>query len=1044
MPRKAVFSNQSGAVHLVFIGGVAAALLGGGCDTGDHSSVEVGLSSVGATVSDDKSGPETHDSLDTPSSDGTPPRSGGSAWRDELRQSIADQRWESVESLARRLMTADPEDSEAFAAMAIASGKRGDVQSAIDWFLEAVRLEGYRRGDWNQSVLVLAHRGNRFYDAADLLRALVDRDLATPIQTRALADLYIELELRAEHQALFRSMVRKRQMDLPLLMDGLATDRRTTIPLGETTRIVEAYPHDLRPLVAKARDEFDFDRLDSAESMVMRILDRHPGDVPALCLRGRIHARRRDQVRTADWLVNAGDRLVSQADYWWILAEYLARQNRADDAQAAYAKALTIEPFRVDAIAGLRDVMVSRSTTPDPMVDQLAHRLDHLTAMRDTVREIRDVKKLKSQRLVARVASELIELRRYWEAEAWAAVATTIPQEPDPSTRDIRRRAIESLRNDTPWWPDTPLDRQLAALAASIPLTDVLIARDSPLPESAVPRRTVAEAASVRLENEAADRGLDFFGFTDANLDQPGVRLYKTLGCGVGVIDFDRDGWSDVCMAAAGGRPRQRDSFPGALFRNQDGAFDDVSQPSTFADVGFSQGVCVGDYNADGFEDVFICNLGRNTLLQNNGDGSFVDVTDRVGLGDSAGWSTSAAWVDLSSDGLSDLYVLNYCDGDEFITRGCWGKSGKREFSCRPTEFPAAADQVYQLTPRGRFERRDRAWGVSACPPARGLGIIAGSLDADEGMDLFIANDMTANHYWTAKPLADRTEDTPLLGESAVTQGLAVDDRSSAQACMGIAVADFDGDRSTDLYVTNYMDEPNTLYAQLNPGRWDDITVTTGMSQDSYPFVGFGAQAVDLDLNGSPEIAVANGHIDRFADDIPYAQPAQLFGFERGGAAECWSGSVFGRYGDRPHVGRAMAVIDANRDGRQDLLVTHQTEPVALLVNQTETSSHWVAFEVRGVEASVDAVGATLTVQTASNQIRVPVLAGHGYLATNSSTVVVGLGDEDRVDSVTVQWPSIGGRPAKRQTHHALAIDRTHLLVEGCGQTFPLPARSGR
>ncbi len=313
--------------------------------------------------------------------------------------------------------------------------------------------------------------------------------------------------------------------------------------------------------------------------------------------------------------------------------------------------------------------------------------------------------------------------------------------------------------------------------------------------------------------------------------------------------------------------------------------------------------------------------------------------------------------------------------------------------------------------------------------------MVAGCFDEHDGVDLFIANDMTNNHYWS------RVDGRMHFGfaESAMLRGLGCDDRSLAQGSMGIATGDLDGDGDIDFYVTNFDKEYNTYHEQQSPGTWQDRTSPQQLIQPTMPLVGFGTEAIDIDNDGALELVVANGHVDMFSrgeERSVYAHPMQVFRRNDQQVYESIGERMGGEYLTVPHVGRALWTLDANRDGKTDLAVTHQTEPVALLVNQSDDTGNWIELQLRGRSCSRDAVGSTVQVRCGERTWTTAVTSGDGYLCSNEPIIRIGLGQPAEPCDVNVIWPD-----ATTTQVRELATRASWLIIQGDEKPFQLPPR---
>jgi hypothetical protein len=436
----------------------------------------------------------------------------------------------------------------------------------------------------------------------------------------------------------------------------------------------------------------------------------------------------------------------------------------------------------------------------------------------------------------------------------------------------------------------------------------------------------------------------------------------------------------------------------------------------------------VGDFNEDGFPDLFFANMGRNVLMRNNGDGTFADVTDRLRgeIGDR--WSTSGSFVDIDQDSIADLVVTSYCKTGAKLDQPCLNEDGV-EGPCHPLLFPAEADQVFRGTDFGRLTNVTADW-IEPSAPGRGLGIVAGTLDGQQ-LGIFIANDMSRNAFYTR---ADDGEKVKLI-DSAVARGLAVDGRALAQASMGAASCDFDHDGDLDFYVTGFGREYNVYYEQISPGLWKDESSKLNLVQPTLQVIGFGTQAIDIDNDGIEEIIVTNGHIGEFSDpdSLPYAQPMQIFRRGVDGSFVLLEDDTWGDYFRSDHVGRALWTADVNRDGRNDVFITHSHEQIRLLINESEDQNDMVAFKLVATASSRDAVGAVIRFKSNGQPRTLWQLSGDGYFCSNEKTLIAGLGSADVVTDVTVNW-----QDGSIDTIGTLATNRQYLVVQGEGEAFRL------
>ncbi len=515
--------------------------------------------------------------------------------------------------------------------------------------------------------------------------------------------------------------------------------------------------------------------------------------------------------------------------------------------------------------------------------------------------------------------------------------------------------------------------------------------------------------------------------------------MFEFTGGGVAVIDFDVDGWPDIYLAQgskhfADPSLKNPDSAtPNSalpiniesdrFFRNRgELAFEDVTELAGLRETSFSQGVTVGDYDNDGFADLFVANIGLNRLFRNNGDGTFADVSVSAGIRGNS-WTTSCVMADLNGDSFPDIYAVNYLEGSDLFDRVCQGADGASH-SCLPQQFAAADDQLLLNLGDGRFVDASADSGIIVAD-GKGLGVVAADFTGDGSLSLFVANDTTANFYFQTNAPSNGL--TPRFQEAALAQGLALSGEGRAQACMGIACGDADDNGLLDLLVTNYYDESNTLYRQQPGGWFVDATRESKLSEPSYKMLGFGTQFLDADLDGQLDLAVANGHVDDFSGQgIPYRMRPQFFRNVNRGVFHELQSQYLGSYYSRPCLGRALATLDADCDGRPDMVITHLDEPAALLVNSTPSVGNSLSLTLCGVTSARDAIGATVTVTFPDRKIVRQLTAGDGYLASNERKLIIGVGAARTVDSLCVRWPS-----GLVTTFYDVPSNHDFLLIEG-------------
>src|SRR5207253_4940147 len=462
-----------------------------------------------------------------------------------------------------------------------------------------------------------------------------------------------------------------------------------------------------------------------------------------------------------------------------------------------------------------------------------------------------------------------------------------------------------------------------------------------------------------------------------------------TMGSGVALFDYDNDGRLDIFLVngAPLGDPTPKGTIPqkaGPKYWNrlyhqrQDGTFEDVTEKAGLQGVGYGMGVAVGDYDNDGYEDLYVTAYGGNKLYHNNGDGTFTDVTDKAGVGGS-GWSTSAAWVDLDADGLLDLVVVRYLRWD-FEDIWCGEhKEGEREY-CHPDVFQPIAPLVYHNDGKGHFTEVSQKIGLAK--PGKGLGIALADYDRDGHIDIFVANDSMREFLYHNKKNGTFEED-------ALMSGVALDGEGRTYAGMGVDFADYNNDGLPDLVVDDLANQMYALYQNNGVGSFTYTTNSSGSGRMTMLHSGWGLRFLDYDNDGWKDLLIAQGHdldtIERKFPHLRYREPMLLARNTGHGFVDVSanSGSVF----HQAWVGRGLEVGDLDNDGRLDAVVTTNDGPTYILRNQTNTRNHWLTLNLIGHKSNRDAIGAEVKVVTSKGEQYATVTTASSYLSSGDKRV---------------------------------------------------------
>ena len=523
-----------------------------------------------------------------------------------------------------------------------------------------------------------------------------------------------------------------------------------------------------------------------------------------------------------------------------------------------------------------------------------------------------------------------------------------------------------------------------------------------------------------RFEDASAARGLEH---VYRNGEAGGSLMVEAIGGGVGWLDYDRDGLWDLYFNQ-GGDPavadRSNQPFD-RLFRrlppSVGGRFIDVTEACGIHETGYGQGVAVGDFDDDGFDDVYVTNVGANTLYRNLGDGTFVDSTAAAGVGDDR-WSSSAAWADLDGDGDLDLYVCNYVRYDPFHPMDCRNVKGEPRI-CHPRDVEHWPDECYENLGDGSFRPVAQAWGLLG-PGNKALGVAVADFTNDGLPDIYVANDTTPNFLFVNE--GKGADGEMQFRESATLLGCAVDRNGMAQASMGLAVGDYDDNGWLDVYSTHFYDESNTLYRNLGASGFEDVTGLVGLHEPTLPRLGFGTAMADFNADGRQELIIANGHVENYPGNPLLKMKAQLFSFNGQRFKDC--SSAAGPYFEEKLVGRGVALADADGDGDLDVAIAHQNSPAALLENRS-AAGHWLTFQFIGERSNRRGIGARVTVTSGDRTWIRELCGGSSYASTHQPLLAVGLGDRGGPCTVEIRWPS-----GATQRLEGTAVDQALVLRE--------------
>lgn len=752
--------------------------------------------------------------------------------------------------------------------------------------------------------------------------------------------------------------------------------------------LLAADPQNLLPMLGRVGAALNENRTADAERELKAILARHSDNSRAIALLGRLLADR-DAAEFLQWQRELSPSASVEPEAWIAQGIWLRGHGQASAAARCFHRAVELDPRHLNALSELGQTMQALG---EPTL--AASFLEWARQQQEISELAKRIEEQGEPQNMLKLFERLEQVGRLWEAWAWCQLY------------------VHAYPQDT--FATQELARLQSRLAPGLPrsVTDSLPGRQFDWSRLAKPdwsrkvgypsrKEQVSTESLLAFDDDAARLGIDFHF---ENGPAPGGTIVQTSGGGVAAFDYDRDGWCDLYFTQGGyDLAPSTQTVTDALYRNNAGqGFQDVTVRAAFHEDRFSQGVAAGDIDNDGFPDLYIANLGHNRLLRNNGDGTFTDVTIPSGL-TASGWTTSCAIADLNRDGHPDLFSVRYAGGPEILTRVCRDQTG-RPGVCRPTLFPAEADIVAINSGDGRYTELCKEAGLDL-PDGRGFGLVVADFNDDRRLDVFVANDQTANYLLMQK---DAEIGRLRFSDEAVVSGVAFDRDGFPQACMGIASGDLNGDGRLDLFVTNFADESDTLYVSQPHGGYLDMTREAGLRDPSFRPLGFGTQFLDADLDGRLDLVVLNGHIHD-ASDIgkPPAMRPQLYrGLDHVHFVEVLSHDEKCFF-NVPRVGRGLCVLDWNRDGLPDFSGSFLDAKAVLATNRSTPFGHWLAMEFVGVHCSRDAIGTRARLVFSDGSERLwQLTAGDGFAASNERRMHLGLGTHAQVALVEIEWPS--------------------------------------
>lgn len=930
---------------------------------------------------------------------------------EQARDAIWKHNWSQVEILSHRALRGRPGWDEAalLASEAAASQEKWDQALAY--------LEGVQPSNTQFAAILHTRRATlldrplaRLDEAEQSFReALKVAPDLTPALS-GLAELLAISGRQGEARPLVLRLLQIGGEDNLLMLLARADSGLTNVTLLERAR--QNRPGDLNPLLGLSRHYLRLEQPHLAEPLLRQALEIDRANLPATAMLGLVLVAEMRAGEFAAWQAGLPPEAAESAEIWLARARMADVVGDKEGAARCYWETLKRQPESRPATVRLANRLAEVGETV--AAEEVSKRLESLQNLETLQNRVLFAADDARPEMLVPLAGAYEQAGRLWEALGWLRFASSIGVRTPEVSQGVRRIAA---RLKTEPLAVVATD---ANVAARFDLSKFAVPDFRPNGPSVESRASVRVATAYRFGDEAAAKGVSF-RFDNGVRGRPTKRVFEFTGGGVAVLDYDGDSWPDlyfpqglawpekeplpIAEAGAGGGDR--------LYRNEGGARGrDVTAAAGIVEAEFGQGATSGDFDGDGFADLYVGNFGKNRLWLNRGDGTFEDVTATSGMEMTATpeWTTSVVLADLDGDALPDLYDATYVRGLEAVGKVCRHPDGTPRL-CPPSDFDGAPDRLWRNRGDGQVQEAT-AEVLGEQPTGLGLGVAvwsdgvdahrAGASPEPRRLAVYVANDTTPSFYF--RPVVG-TPGQPVLRESAVSAGLAFNAAGKATGCMGVALGDIDGDGRVELYVTNFLAEPSSFFQATSTGFFEDRSRMYGLEKPSYEQLGFGTQFLDVDNDGVVELFVSNGHVDDLTrQGKPHRMPPQLFHYDGAGRFAEIDRATLGEYFAKSWLGRAAARIDWNRDERDDLVVTHLEDDAALVMNRTEGTGQALSLVLVSTGGERDAVGAVVEVIVGGRRTHQQLTTGDGYLCRNERRITIGLGTAEAADTVIVHW----------------------------------------